>query len=163
MLCRNALVPQVITAGPDDTIGDALTLLKQHGIRAIPIVGAGDTLLGWFSFDVVLANLLPGPITVEHHGLEDVNLRLDYLLDGEDSVANRLKTLSTLKLREVMSTAVPAVHPDTPLWEGIRKLFQHGSPVPVVEESSGRLIGLLSVQSVICELAGAASDCAGRR
>jgi CBS domain-containing protein len=153
----------VITAGPDDTIGDTLTLLGQHGIRAIPIVDAAGTLVGWFNFDVVLANLLPGPITVEHHGLEDANLRLDYLVDAGDSVANRLKTLSAVKLREVMSSDVPAVHPDTPLWEGIRMLFQHGSPVPVVEESGRRLLGLLSVPSVICELAGAARDCAGRR
>jgi len=159
MHCRNAMVAKAITAGPDDTIGDALALLEQHGIRAIPIVDAGDVLVGWFNFDVVLANLLPGAITVEHHGLEDANLRLDYLVDAEDSVAKRLAALSAVQLREVMNADVKVIHPDTPLWEGIRMLFRHGSPMPVVEEAGGRLLGLLSVQSAICELAGLSGEC----
>jgi len=162
MLCQNALVPGVITAGPDDTIGDALALLEQHGIRAVPIVDADGMLLGQFNFSMVLSNLLPGPITVDHHGLEAVNLRLDYLVDAEETVAKRLAALLPVKLREVMDADAPVVHPDTPLWEGIRMLFQHGSPIPMVEESNHRLLGLLSVQSAICELAGLSGECGQR-
>ena len=160
MLCRNAMVPQVITAGPDDTIGNALALLGQHGTRAVPIVHAGGVLIGWFNSDVILPNLLLGRITVEHHGLEAVILRLDYPVDAEDSVAKCLATVSAVKLREVMSADLKLVHPNTPLWEGIRMLFRHGSPIPLVQESTGRLLGLLSVQSAICELAELRDNCA---
>lgn len=153
MFCRNALVPTVITAGPEQTIGDALGLLETHGIRAVPIVDAAGKLVGQFNFDVVLSNLLPGPITVEAHGLMDANLRLDYLVDAEDHVAKRLGELLPVKLTEVMDQEVHVVHPDTPLWEGIRQLFQHGSPIAVVDEETGKLLGLLSVQSVMGELA----------
>jgi CBS domain-containing protein len=159
MFCRNALVPQVITAGPDQTIGDALGLLDKHGIRALPIVDATGRLVGQFSFEVVLANLLPGPVTVEHHGLMDTNLRLDYLVDAEDHVAKRLGELLPVRLSEVMDHEPKVVHPDTPLWEGIRRLFQYGSPIPVVDEDRGRLLGLLSVQSVMCELAKLTGQC----
>jgi CBS domain-containing protein len=153
MFCRNALVPKVITAGPEQTIGDALGLLEKHGIRAVPIVDAAGKLVGQFNFDVVLSNLLPGPITVEAHGLMDANLRLDYLVDAEDHVARKLGELLPVKLNEVMDQEVHVVHPDTPLWEGIRQLFQHGSPIAVVDEETGKLLGLLSVQSVMGELA----------
>lgn len=159
MFCRNALVPQVITAGPDQTIGDALGLLNKHGIRALPIVDAAGKLVGQFNFDLVLSNLLPGPVTVESHGLMDTNLRLDYLVDTEDHVARRLRELLPVKLGEVMSRETKTVYPQTPLWEGIRRLFQYGSPIPVVDEDSRRLLGLLSVQSVMCELAKLVGEC----
>jgi CBS domain-containing protein len=162
MFCRHALVPQVITAAPDQTIADALALLEQHGIRALPIVDAANTLLGYFSFDDVLSQLLPGPVTVEHHGLMDANLRLDYLVDTEDLVAKRLGELLPVKLREVMEQDLNVVHPETPLWEGIRQLFQHGSPIPVVDEATGQLLGLLSVQSALCELAKLGGGCGER-
>jgi CBS domain-containing protein len=160
MFCRRALIETVITAGPDETIADALALLDRHGIRALPIVDrAAGTLLGWFSFDVVLSNLLPGAVTVQHHGLEDTNLRLDYLVDTEERVAERLAALLPVRLSEVMDADVAVTYPETPLWEGIRLLFQHGSPMPVVDASSRRLLGLLSVQSAMCELARLVGQC----
>lgn len=161
MLCRNALVKQVITAGPDQTISDALRLMESHGIRLLPIIDAEGRLVGQFNFNTVLSNLLPGPVTVETHGLMDANLRLDYLVDTDDQVAGRLGALLPVKLGEVMDRELRVVHPETPLWEGIRRLFQYQSPVPVVEESSGILLGLLSVQSVMCELARLVGECGG--
>jgi len=159
MFCRNALVEKVITAGPDETIGDALRLMEAHGIRAVPIVDAAGKLLGWFNFEVVLSNLLPGPVTVKSSGLMGTNLRLDYLVDAEDHVAKRLGELLPVKLSEVMDRETKVVHPDTPIWEGIRLLFQYQSPIAVVEEHTGRLLGLLSVQSVMCELAKLVGEC----
>ena len=58
MYCRNALIPKVITAGPDQTIADALKLLDEHGIRALPVVDK-DTgkLLGLLSVQSVMCEL----------------------------------------------------------------------------------------------------------
>jgi len=153
MFCRHALVSEVISAGPDETLADALALLERHGIRALPIVDAQRTLLGYFSFDVVLSRLLPAAITLEHRGLEDTNLRLDYLVDAEERVAKHLGELLPVKLREIMGPAPHVVHPETTLWEGLRQLVRHGSPIPVVDAASGALVGLISVQSVMGELA----------
>ncbi len=153
MLCRNALVTNVITARPDQTIGDALELLEKHGLRALPIVDTAGKLVGHFSFDVVLSNLLPSPVSVEGYGMMDANLSLDYLVDAEDHVAKKLGELLPVKLREVMDKELKLVNPDTALWEGIRRLFQFGSPIAVVDEGTGKLLGLLSVQSVMGKLA----------
>ena len=138
-------------SGTDDRGRAGIARDARHS--SVPIVDAAGKLVGQFNFDVVLSNLLPGPITVEAHGLMDANLRLDYLVDAEDHVARRLGELLPVKLTEVMDQEVHVVHPDTPLWEGIRQLFQHGSPIAVVDEETGKLLGLLSVQSVMGELA----------
>ena len=153
MFCRHALVSNVISAGPGETIADALALLQQHGIRSLPIVDDKQVLAGCFSFDVVLSRLLPGAITLEHHGLEDTDLRLDYLVDAEEKVARHLGELLPVKLADVMDPPANVVHPETPLWEGIRQLFRRGSPIPVVDAASGEFLGLLTVQSVMGELA----------
>lgn len=159
MFCRNAMVTDVVSAGPDQTIRDALGLFEQHRIRAVPIVDRGGKLLGLFTFDVMLSNLLPGAVLVNRHEMMDVNLRLDYLVDAEPDVAKHLGELLPVKLGEVMDREVRVVHPGTPLWEGMRLLVQHGSPIPVVEEKSRKLLGLLSVQSAtghLVELMGEA-------
>jgi len=153
MFCRDALVPEVVSARPDETIADAIALLQQHGIRTLPIVDDQRVPIGCFSFSDLLGQLLPRAITLEHHGLEDTNLRLDYLVDAEEKVARHLAELLPVKLADVMGPHQHVVHPETPLWEGIRQLFRHGSPIPVVDKASGELLGLISVQSVMTELA----------
>lgn len=152
MLCRNAMVENVVSAQPDQTIHDALGLFEKHQIRAVPIVSADGILIGRFTFDVMLSNLLPGPLMVDSHELRGANLRLDYTLDAEPDVAKHLKQLLNVALGDLLDDEVQVVHPDTPLWEGIRCLVKYGSPIPVVEEQTRKLVGLLSVQSATARL-----------
>ena len=152
MSCASAMVSEAVTAGPEQTIGDALDLLQQQGLRALPLVDKAGTLIGRFNFDVVLSNLLPGAVTVEPHGLMDANLRLDFLANGEEDLVERLRALRSVRLADVMDREPIAVTPETPLWEGIRQLFHAGSPIPVVDTQTRRLLGVLSVQSVMREL-----------
>jgi CBS-domain-containing membrane protein len=78
------------------------------------------------------------------HAWPDANPRLDYLVDAEPDVAKHLRALLPVKLREVTDCQVRVAHRETPLWEGIRLLVQHGSPIPVVEERIRKLVGLLA-------------------
>lgn len=152
MFCRNAMAANIVFARPDQTIRDALDLFEQHGIRAVPIVDADEKLLGQFTLNLMLSSLLPGALTAGSHELMGADLRLDYTLDAEPDVAKHLRELLHVTLGEMMDREVRAVHPDTPLWEGIRCLVKHGSPIPVVEEGTGKLIGMLSVQSATARL-----------
>jgi len=146
------MLTEIVTAGPDETIRDALTLLERHGIRALPIVDAEGRLLGMFSFDLVLSSLLPKALQMDAYELKDVDLRLDYLVDSEEDVAEQLKALFPVKLGDLMDPQVRVAHPGTPLVEGIRLLARYGSPIPVVEEPSRRLVGLLTVQCATSRL-----------
>jgi CBS domain-containing protein len=144
------MIADVVSVRPEQSIGEALKLLDRHGIRALPVVTAEGRLVGHVDFAVVLSNLLPGPLMVDPHG-ERFSLRLDYFVGEktEVDVAKRLRELLPLKVSEVMDSEPKTVHRDTPLWEGIRLLVQHGSPIGVVEEGSGKFLGLVSLQSAI--------------
>lgn len=152
MFCRHAMITEVITAAPQQTIRDALGLFARHRIRALPIIDGENHLVGQFTLEGMLANLLPTALTVDHHDMMNVNLRLDYLLDATPDVARHLRDLLPEKLAAVMNTKVQVVHRDTPLWEGIRLLVQIGSPIPVVEASNQALVGLLSIQGASARL-----------
>ncbi|WP_313952033.1 CBS domain-containing protein [Accumulibacter sp.] len=151
------MITNVISAGPQQTVGDALELFTKHRIRAIPIVDGEGRLVGRFALKGILSRLLPAALTVDHHDLMDIRLRLDYLLNATPDVARHLRDLLPVKIAELMDSEVHVVHLDTPLWEGIRLLVQHGSPIPVVEEQSHKLLGLVSIQAAtgrLMELVG---------
>jgi CBS domain-containing membrane protein len=152
MFCRNAMLTDVVKAGPDGTIQDAVHLLQQQNIRALPIVDADGRLLGLFSFDLILADLLPKALQIEEYELKNADLRLDYLVDTEGNMAERLRVLLPVKLADVMNPQVRVAHPDTPLVEGVRLLAKHGSPIPIVDGQTHRLLGLLTVQQAIAHL-----------
>ncbi|MEC9236750.1 MAG: hypothetical protein VX803_10945, partial [Pseudomonadota bacterium] len=42
--------------------------------------------------------------------------------------------------------------PDTPTWEATRLIVKYGSPLPVLEENTGKFVGLISEQSLFSEL-----------
>ncbi|MCB1966666.1 MAG: CBS domain-containing protein [Candidatus Accumulibacter sp.] len=157
MFCRHAMITNVISAGPQQTIRDALELFAKHRIRVLPIVDGEGRLVGQFALEDMLAGLLPAALTVDHHDLMDLRLRLDYLLDATPGVATHLRDLLPVEIGDVMNRELKLAHLDTPLWEGIRLLVQCRSPIPVVEEGSHKLLGLLSAQGAtgrLMELVG---------
>lgn len=160
MTCATAFFSDFVSARPDQTIEDALHLLREHGIRALPVVDGEGFMVGRFDFIVLLSNLLPGSVTVDMRGtgfeeLMDHNLKLASVLNGESEVkcAQRLEALLPVRLEDVMDTEVTTVYPTTPLWEGIRLLVQHRGPLGVVDKESGKLVGLITVQSAMRALA----------
>ncbi len=152
MTCQNAMIEHMVSVGPHQTIGDALVLLKTKCIRWAPVVDADGRFLGHFAFSDVLARLLPGPVSLDSQSLLGAHLRLDYLLNADSDVAKRLRALLSVPIEDLMDGNTVLVHPTTPLWEGIRLLVQHGGPLPVVAADSGKLLGLISVQSATMAL-----------
>jgi CBS-domain-containing membrane protein len=45
-----------------------------------------------------------------------------------------------------------SVYPETPVWEAVNLIVQHGAPVMVEDQESGCLLGLISEQSLLDEL-----------
>ena len=152
MTCQTAMLEEVVSVGPRQTIGDALTLLKTKCIRWAPVVDADGRFLGHFAYSDVLAKLLPGPLSLDAQSLLGAHLRLDYMLDADSDVAKELHALLPVPIEDMMDGTTIVVRPTTPLWEGIRLLVLHGGPLPVVDEDSGKLLGLLSVQSATIAL-----------
>lgn len=147
MTCEHAMITEIIKAHPDDTVEEVLDRLDEHNIRAVPVVDDNGCMVGMFCLNTVLENLLPVAVTMPD-GLQ----RLNFVVGAAPGVAKRLYKLKPKKVSEIMDTDTLVVHPDTQTWEAIRLMVKYGSPIPVVEEESGKLLGLISEQSALADM-----------
>lgn len=162
MPCNDAMITDVISAHPDQTVADALALFTKHNIRALPVIDKNQSVVGLFSFSHLLYSLLPLPAAMGDNALlrvKHMDVSLDHLLGASPWVAKRLNTLLPKKLEELMLKNPVCVRPDMPLREGIRLLVKYDSPLPVVEnEKNRKLVGLISSQTTLGVLMAIAKD-----
>ncbi len=147
------LITKVISVTPDDTVEHALSVLEKKNIRYAPVLDKEGGLLGMFSLHHLLTNLLPVSVNIEG-GLQNI----DFVIGAAPGMAKRLAGLMTRKVEDVMDRKPHTLKESTPGMEVIRLLVRHGSPLAVVEEESGKLIGLVSEQNAINWLAGSAAQ-----
>ncbi len=160
MPCSDAMVTEVISARPDQTVADALALFDKHGIRSVPVVDEKNQVIGLFNFSHLLHSILPVPVTLSSGfgRLKNMDISLDHLNGASPWVAKRLNIMLPKTLKEVMIKDPRTVRPDTPLREGVRLLVKYGSPLPVVKsETDKTLVGLISSQGTVSALMGIAS------
>lgn len=146
MTCETALIKDVICLNASITLGQATSLLNQHNIRSAPVIDDKGTYLGLFSFHSLFTSLLPVAVTMEG-GLD----QLDFVGGSAPGIAKRLGKNSGINILKHLDLDKPTVQETTPLWEGIRILVKHGSPIAVVDKE-GRFIGLITEQSCLSAL-----------
>ena len=151
MPCADAMIKDVITVTPDRTVSEVLEIFYNNRIRNVPVVDHDGVLQGIVSFRRLLAFLLPVSATMhdELKRFKHFNVNLDHLAGQAPWVTKRLRTLMNDKVEDIMFKEHVTVHPDTTLREGIRLLYLHESPLAVVEEGTGKLMGIMSSQSAI--------------
>lgn len=123
MLVRDRMITQVITITPDVSVNVAMETLHQHKIRHLPVVDEQGNLIGIVTDKSLLAVV---PSSATSLSKREVN----YIL-------------TRLKVKDVMTTNVITVGPDTPLEEAAVILSDNKiSGLPVMSE--GKLIGILT-------------------
>jgi acetoin utilization protein AcuB len=128
-----------ITVSPEDSFRHAMTLIRQRGIRHLPVVEEGR-LVGIVT-DRDLRQASPSPATsLEIH-------ELHYLLQR-------------MKVREIMTTKLLTVTPDTPIEQAARLMLEHKiGGLPVLR--ADRLVGILTETDILrafVDLTGLQSD-----
>lgn len=90
----------LITLAPSDSIGDARTVMARNGIRHIPVIGDGGSLLGMVSQRDVLAAAGRGPSAGpgEARRLAEVMSSPVYSVDPEAGVRQTALRLQDLKV-----------------------------------------------------------------
>lgn len=144
--CHSAMIKELISASPSDLVEEVMALLKKHDIDAMPVIDAEGALLGVFSVQILLKNLLPVSVNMGE------GISLDMRVSAAPGVAKRLKKVKPLSVGELMETKMSIVSPGAPLWEGLQLILTEGAPVFVVDEGSGALKGMITQQSMIEEL-----------
>lgn len=152
----DATVQQPITTYHDVTIGEALATIEKHNVRAVPVIDREGRLVGMISLHELLRGLLPISVTMQD-GLED----LSFVQGAAPGVAKRLRKLEKRLVSEVMVTDIRIVTEDLPIWEALRLLCEHGSPLPVVScEDKRELKGIISEASALAVIKRIAEEAA---
>jgi acetoin utilization protein AcuB len=123
MLVKNWMSKNVITVEPEDSMQQAISLMKEHKIRMLPVLQRGK-LVGVVS-DTDLKRASASDAT---------------MLD----VHEMLYLISKIKIKDIMATEPFTVSPDFTVEEAAEILMEHKiSGLPVVEEG-GKLVGVIT-------------------
>jgi acetoin utilization protein AcuB len=127
MLVEKRMKRDPVTVAPDDSFRHAMTLIRQKGIRHLPVV-EGGRLVGIVT-DRDIRQTSPSPATsLEIH-------ELHYLLER-------------VTVREIMTKKVITVTADTPIEEAARVMLAHKiGGLPVVKD--GTLVGIITETDIL--------------
>lgn len=144
MQAIDVMSTNVVTAGEDASVGDIADLLLKHRISGVPIVDAGNRVVGIVSEGDLM-----------RRAESDTDARSAWWLDllrSKKERASAFVKAHGMKARDVMTHDVLTVAEDTPLRE-IADLLEknHVKRVPVVRDE--KLVGIVSRSNLLQGLA----------
>jgi CBS domain-containing protein len=145
MEAREVMTRDVVTVGPDATVGEIAAILVRNRISAVPVV-SGTQLLGIVS-----------QTDLAHRSETGTEKRRKWWLEifaDPDAKAREYVKSHGLRARDVMTRFVVSVREGASLAEVADVLDTHGiRQVPVM--SDGRLVGMISRADLVRKLAEA--------
>jgi CBS domain-containing protein len=147
MRAIDVMVRDVVTVHPDTDVADAIKLLAERDVSALPVLDKDGNLVGVLSEADLIHRAEIGTEKHRPWWLEAVT--------GATALAEEFAKSHGKKVGEVMTDGVISVSEETPLSE-IAALFERKriKRVPVVK--SGKLVGIVSRSNLIQALASAA-------
>jgi CBS domain-containing protein len=144
MRAIDVMVRDVVTVHPDTDVADAVKLLSEHDVSALPVVDEPGNLIGILS-EVDLIRRV-------EIGTERRRPWWQEVVTGASTLAEEFAKSHGKKVREIMTSGAVSVSEDTPLSE-IATLFERKriKRVPVVKD--GKLVGIVSRSNLIQALA----------
>ena len=136
-------VKQAFTIAHDATVEDALRALADRHHHAAPIIDAQGIYKGMFSAHQVIRSLIPAYLV-------DSDVSLDFAMGLSPYLADKLREIYPTLVGDYVSIEDHShLDADTHALEALRFLTKYGSPLPIVEKETGKLVGLISDQSAI--------------
>ncbi len=139
---KDVMSRDVVTIDAKDSAHDALQLMAENSVAALPVVDRQSRCVGFVStsdFVEVTRDMDAGLSELEN---ADQALWGAYLERLGDNIAHQSVT-------ELMSESVVSVGPDAPLFEvASRMLREHVHRLPVVD-GNDRLLGIVSMTDIL--------------
>ena len=139
MTARLLMNDRPITLLSTDRLRDAADIILAHHFRSVPVIDEAGRYLGTISSSRLLASILPKAATMGE-GMADIS----FVQDTMDDLRERWREVENLPLTQFIDSSLRTVTPDTSLAETLLALYQNRTSLPVVEEESGRLVGIVS-------------------
>lgn len=139
MNASEAMDPNPTTLNPGDTIECAAQYIMKHRYRNLPVVDDNLCYVGMFGVNCLLKLVMPKAVFM-HRGLENVS----FIHESFEDLYSRYAEVKDQPISICMNNDIIPVAPDTPLTETMLQLYKTRSSIPVVEEGSCKLLGMIS-------------------
>lgn len=130
-------------------ISEVARVLLDHKLSTLPVVDGDGRYLGIFSMHQLFSMLLPKAVLIEG-GISD----LGFLPDPMEILCERMREHGNENVGHALNNEVPVVHPDTPLLEVVLLLYRGENDIPVVDETNGRLLGMINGADLLRRVCG---------
>ena len=144
MRAVDVMVRDVVTVRPDTDVAEAVKLLAEHDVSALPVVNVAGNLVGVLSEADLIHRAEIGTEKQRPWWLEAVT--------GASTLAGEFAKSNGKRVGEIMTDGAISVAEETPLSE-IAAIFERKriKRVPVVKD--GKLVGIVSRSNLIQALA----------
>jgi CBS domain-containing protein len=133
----------------DDSVADALKHMLDARLTSAPVVEAKGRFVGMFRVRRMVGLALPKAATLDHL-VEDIS----YINEDFDDLKRRLGTVAEDAVGSHLDDTVPAVDPKMALAEILLLLYRSSNTLPVVEQPSRKLLGIVTSQRILNGLLG---------
>lgn len=134
-----------VTISITETFGNALRLMEDRRVHALPVTDANGVYKGTFDFADVWKTLLPKAALLGMDSLTD----LSFVSDAQEILREKLASAGVRPVSEFLDRRVEPVHPDTPVKEAILLFYRLDEDIPVVERSTNRLVGVVTPWEIL--------------
>jgi CBS domain-containing protein len=153
MTARLIMNDRPVSVDRQARLRDAAALIMKHKFRNLPVIDEQGRYLGVISSNRLLCIILPKAATMEPP-LE----RLEFVHDTIEDLRERWYEAADRPVTEFLDSDVETVAPDSSLDETLLTLYRNRTSLPVVERTTGRLVGIVSHWSVGNAVVGPMED-----
>lgn len=153
--CQSIMTADPISIRQHETVDHALHMLLQDKLLALPVIDNDGRYLGMFLRSRLVAMLLPRIVQLEERIPEVARLlEVGFLTDSIADVQSRFRLVADRPVSEYLQTDTPILRPSTPIMNAVLFLYRARTYLPVVDENSGQLLGVVSTWDILGRIAG---------
>jgi CBS domain-containing protein len=141
------------TIREDESVADATAKLVAHNSTNLPVVDGKGRYAGMFGVCDLLSLLVP---RVALAGNLMANLR--FIGDDAEELRRKFHQVKGRRVSEVADRNCATLDPELAEIEVIRLFSRDRGPLPVVEKTSGKVVGTVSYREVLASLRGCQAD-----
>lgn len=151
--CRAVMNQDAQVARVGDSIAQGLDLLLAHRLLAVPIVDHERRYRGMLLKSRLMSLLLPAAATLGD-SLHPISRMPDiaFMTLGVDDLRRAFAAVADQPVEKFADITTPVFRPDSPLSSALLQLHRTRNFVPVVEEGSNRLLGVISTWDILARL-----------
>jgi CBS domain-containing protein len=156
--CRSIMTTNQVVIKQTDSVAKAMRMLLDNRLLGLPVVDDDGRYLGMFLRSRLVALLLPTIVQLEER-LPEVSrlIELGFMTDTLDDAHNRFQRVASDPVSKYLQTDTPILRLDTPVMNAVLYLYRTRSYLPVVDEASGKLLGVVSTWDVLARIAGSSA------